>query len=858
MASIKGLLNPDTETSINEMDRMAVEQPIPEITTYDYISSSFKDSALGGTGASIGAYFFDKFQDRTQYSPQQLSQLYPDTPKDFWKSETSAFNAERIYDLYKRDQTRAEIYSSLTDISDANKGLLYDTIGLGSSIAGGLIDPFNWVAGLGSSRVVGALAPHISKTIPGVYKAIANSRFANKITEEIAENLLADTVVTSGLNEVLLNEFDQRDRSVKDVFIESLGTSVFIGGLRGALGRGAKNIVPPNNAGGFVDQVAETRYTTNGDRVNTVLNSPSVNNAVLNAAVKETAVNPQSVKSIYNSVAKQAFGYNGEIKFNLNAGTVFGVFDKETGMSDYFGDRYGDGFVFVDNPNVAQGVMEITGLENKARFDVVSIDIGSKKLADIDAIKANEYQDILDVFETELGANVFKKLDDNASLSDLFEAASKSKKADGVSGKDVLEVFNKANEVLKSSGFDGLMYKDRIEGNHLVYSVFDDKVTNGELLKAGDIQVTPKAPSAELGNARLEDAVRTLDGNEIAIADDLPNDPFYDNDYELTSDYRKVNDPKYLQDLNSQVENYKQVDPKEIELKIKEIEDTFKNAEFFQELSALELFKKVDISQDYKFEPLDLNNLEGKVFYHGSSTLSDLNKADIFGKSSVYNLYGEGMYLTDSPFVAMGYSKPKKTALSSILNITGKSQTSPQYVNMIELGKQNLLNYEEKFPDEIIPMLDNYIDGADINVKFDQPAKDVFRQYFNEISHQGVSEETAREALNGFNELLQRAGYTGIYHKGGDLVGKGPHNVVILFPDDMGKIPNLKSRTSLGDRFNADDNLNMGSVNLKLEEMVNEKLQLEVEKLRDYYTKNNPEQASEIAKAFDFCLRKNT
>lgn len=182
-------------------------------------------------------------------------------------------------------------------------------------------------------------------------------------------------------------------------------------------------------------------------------------------------------------------------------------------------------------------------------------------------------------------------------------------------------------------------------------------------------------------------------------------------------------------------------------------------------------------NQSYKYEPMDVTRpTEGKVFYHGTKgALEKLSDADVYGQSSVKNLYGEGLYLTDNPEVAKSYSE-------------NKGKGPPGKVLAAKLNNLNLIDLEGPMPEPARAIINKYLGYYDAppiaptakgRLGYEM-LKDAFRD--SELTHSDVI-----EIYQNINSELSTAGYDGLRHEGGGRFGakyeKGPHNVAILFED---------------------------------------------------------------------------
>ena len=173
----------------------------------------------------------------------------------------------------------------------------------------------------------------------------------------------------------------------------------------------------------------------------------------------------------------------------------------------------------------------------------------------------------------------------------------------------------------------------------------------------------------------------------------------------------------------------------------------------------------------YQYSPMDVTQPTGgtKVFHGTKSDITDLNMARPTDTSNPNNLFGNGVYVTDNPKVAQKYAGKNGKVISG------------------ELSDLKLLDLEKPLPENAFQVIRNNLpSGSDLEA-FDklktQPGKDVFRA----MQEEHVANETYTSDMHGVNQDissgLQSAGYDGLRHVGGQVSGKQPHNVAIIFDD---------------------------------------------------------------------------
>src|SRR5512139_1869045 len=109
MASISGILSPNIENSLQELERESVAQPVPSIGWGEYAQTSWNDSFKNSATYSLVGMAMGR--GSPVYDTKQLQIIYPDVPQDYWKDSANAFQAEILYDRYKTAQEKQELYN---------------------------------------------------------------------------------------------------------------------------------------------------------------------------------------------------------------------------------------------------------------------------------------------------------------------------------------------------------------------------------------------------------------------------------------------------------------------------------------------------------------------------------------------------------------------------------------------------------------------------------------------------------------------------------------------------------------------------------------------------------------------------
>jgi len=217
-----------------------------------------------------------------------------------------------------------------------------------------------------------------------------------------------------------------------------------------------------------------------------------------------------------------------------------------------------------------------------------------------------------------------------------------------------------------------------------------------------------------------------------------------------------------------------QLTPEAVKAKIADSDEKFAKAQAAEKAKAEEAKKP----KEYEYKPMDVSeSTKGKTFYHGTKAdMKSLADADVYGKSSVQNLYGEGLYLTDSPAVAESYAKNK-----------GKGK--PGSVLSAKLQDLKLIDLEKPLPDDVwsvfVRQLETYSDNA-IDFK-GKPGKAVFDELKEGMQDAGIYDSEAIDIYGSISDGLSQLGYDGFRYEGGNRVKgavTGKHNALVLFEQD--------------------------------------------------------------------------
>jgi len=557
VANLKGILSPNLENNLDEMNDNAVNNmPVPTPSVWDYAKTRASNSFMFGTSVALSTWAQQGNSPR--YDEAQLRNLYPDTPDNYWKGGANAVQAEFLYDRFKNEQEAQTQRTLIAGSSDPNptSDTALGILGFGASVVGDLADPItplSFALGAGMTRVAGGL---VGRAAPAFMEAISSSKYirggatlGGEIINNIGATLGAEVGIKYPLNQAILNEYEKKDRTLYDTTVSSIGSAVVMGVLGHYGGKLFKSAFGKDSspAPEFAEKMRNESFYKTKDQANALLGSPSAHEANFNEAATRTFTESASPSRTSNTevMAMKAFNKSKVPEFQT-ASPFYGVYEKNSGKLDYAGERYGDTHVFMSSPEAAQGMLDNYATKNP--YGVYGHK-GGLNLLDLNNTPANDHVDVLDIIENELGATFFNKIPDNASLADVFKSVMDSEGHEGLSGNDIVSMFNKINKSLEGQGFQGTLHKETLgDTAHDVMSIFDSAMNEKDMAKMFE-GITSSPDTSVMEDPiipRAQADIVTADGKIIKAEQELSHDVFYDNDPEFKKEYDKFNDPEYL------------------------------------------------------------------------------------------------------------------------------------------------------------------------------------------------------------------------------------------------------------------------------------------------------------------------
>lgn len=154
--------------------------------------------------------------------------------------------------------------------------------------------------------------------------------------------------------------------------------------------------------------------------------------------------------------------------------------------------------------------------------------------------------------------------------------------------------------------------------------------------------------------------------------------------------------------------------------------------------------------------------------YHGTSTPISELRDDTY---SSQNIYGQGFYTTDNFDVAQGYGKKGRGGQATIYNVK-------------ENKAANLLDLDKTPPKAVQEIVNNTGTSADMGDFFKEHPQATLRQWYDDLRAEsgpgtGISADDVQESFAELQWKLEREGYSGLTHIGGQ--NKTPHQVNIYW-----------------------------------------------------------------------------
>lgn len=583
MPSLYNIINPVNE-QVNldlqhERDAQALDaEKLSGPGLWDLAKTASESAYVNGVGFKlVGRVFNDP---DINYNEKQLSELYQDAPKNYFKGGASAYQAEMLYDKFKKQQD-VEVVKSLIYGQEDTSSPDWWVIGRKgrnivpalSSIATSFSDPLTIPAMMLGGMVTKTALPISARFAPEVTKrvamAIGTSRLASNWFPEILQNLAFEASTNYGVGK-LNADFTKEDPSIKDSIINSVGTALVFG-TASTLLRGYNVNFLKDSALHINDAIAKG-FGINKNMLSMSLDSSTHNIHMLQEAVKDYIKNPlDNSESAASKITKRSLTYSGEEAFNAEGATHMALTDPE-GNTLYTGTRHGDNFLFIDDPKAVQGMINEYNTNGENNLKVVTstqLNNEAFNLVNLNAELANNHPDILNIIDKHIGNVSDLPIDDTSTLNDVFTAINNARVTGDLSGSDLKTMFDEISSKFNEKGFDGMRFIENIDGKvHTVSEVFPDKLTEFSHVADGESTTKPLEPSNPL------DGNIVVSGGKEIPSEAVLHDPALELDEDFKSEYSKVNDKDYIgkiemEDFPKHVEEDLQLKEEELKLDLK-------------------------------------------------------------------------------------------------------------------------------------------------------------------------------------------------------------------------------------------------------------------------------------------------
>jgi hypothetical protein len=177
----------------------------------------------------------------------------------------------------------------------------------------------------------------------------------------------------------------------------------------------------------------------------------------------------------------------------------------------------------------------------------------------------------------------------------------------------------------------------------------------------------------------------------------------------------------------------------------------------------------------------------GPTLFHGTSTEHIQGN---FHGFKADNLFGPGLYATDSAKVAQSYMRKGHGQSPALYSVKWTGKEPPKFINFDSPAPElrTVVTNELKNWDNRIDF--SFTEEAMANPK--STGAQIWKAISDDLQSQHESSSLAVEIYDGIQDKLSIAGFNGIEHLGGIRAGKGNelHNVKIFFEDyDNGAVP---------------------------------------------------------------------
>jgi hypothetical protein len=184
----------------------------------------------------------------------------------------------------------------------------------------------------------------------------------------------------------------------------------------------------------------------------------------------------------------------------------------------------------------------------------------------------------------------------------------------------------------------------------------------------------------------------------------------------------------------------------------------------------------------YTYAPVKVAGVGKAKWYHGTARETAPDSVT-FGRQAE-NLVGPGLYLTDSPPIATGYAKSRTGGQSGTVFSTDVKLSPTKIVDLDRPASAKAKKIVTEFLDSQEELI--FTDASRDKLK-NSSLLDTYQSIRKALADEGFPMSEADEIIGNLNYKFVDAGFQAFKHKGGQFVGKKPHNVLVLL-DPFGEL----------------------------------------------------------------------
>lgn len=405
----------------------------------DTARAAYGNAALNNVVTSSIVKGFDSIiGDDKRFTVDELKQIYPNAPQEFYKPNLTRYQAALTYAQYEAEDLAERYYSSRDSGTMGRLGYgLIGSLGDPTAIMGGIVGaPL-----LRGGAAMGLFGKTAKNFIPSLYAPGIRQTVGRILARELGENLVSTAAVDVAAG-IYQHKYSHAEVTPGAVLTQ-IGAGTLLGTGTGALFDHLK----------FGSKI--------GEKIAKDSMPSHVSNSVLvETLTKEFADYADEIGAHTPFDALKAGAYNRAKNINTvsdiirKPGEFFGIKEKITGIDTSFESKYGRTAVLVDDPRISEGIAQTAG----ADFGLYSVDLTGTKLVNLDTTFSDINPKTFELVNKLLPENKKINLEDftstkNRSLQDLFDYAKEV-----LDGEEEDKFFASLQDEFFKSGFGGYSY----------------------------------------------------------------------------------------------------------------------------------------------------------------------------------------------------------------------------------------------------------------------------------------------------------------------------------------------------------------------------------------------------------------